>query len=257
VNIFIALLMIALAGLAPGCGKSGHPAHPEAMDVPILMYHHISDDARMEDIQSGVYKVPVKQFNEELACLQQGGYTTVTLDDLVAALYGEATLPMKSVILTFDDGFEDFYTHAYPLLRRYHFRATVYIITQRVGEKGYMTWDQLQELAASPFITLGAHTRTHKLLPELSPQNIREELAGSRSDLENPLGIKVYHLAYPGGHYNDEVIKLARTTGFKTAVTVHFGVKERIDRFYEIPRVAIRGDTSLEKFIKDIKEKGE
>src|SRR5262245_44156313 len=161
-----------------------------SLRVPILMYHYISRNPKAPDDPLRTrLSVPPAQFAQQLAYLRRAGYTTITLDDLVDALYMRVSLPSKPVILTFDDGYQDFFTNAYPLLRRYGDKATIYIITGKVGTTGYMSWPELRTLAASPLITIGAHTRTHRELPKLSARQSWQELAGSKADLETRLGI--------------------------------------------------------------------
>jgi peptidoglycan/xylan/chitin deacetylase (PgdA/CDA1 family) len=193
--------------------------------------------------------VPPRQFAAQLAYLKRAGYTTITLDDLVAALRDQARLPAKPVILTFDDGYEDFYANAYPLLQGFHDKATIYIITYDVGRPGYMTWRQLRELAASPLITIGAHTRTHRPLAQLTRAQSWAELAGSKADLQEQLGIAVRHLAYPYGSYSAKTIELANDLGYQTAVTTHEGMIQSLAHILALQRVRVDGYAGLNDLI--------
>lgn len=214
------------------------------------MYHHISDNSRWpDDERMKRLTVEPSQFSQQLDYLKREGYTTITLDDLLAALRDGARLPDRPVVLTFDDGYKDFYANAYPLLERYGAKATIFIITGRVGAADYMTWDDLQELARSPLITIGAHTRKHPHLAQHTPERVRDELAGSKQDLEQRLHITVRDLAYPSGSYNRTTIQLAKEAGFAVAVTVHYGVQERADKLFELPRVFVNGGAPLEDLI--------
>jgi peptidoglycan/xylan/chitin deacetylase (PgdA/CDA1 family) len=194
--------------------------------LPILMYHYISVNPNWPNdrVRTGL-SVPPKQF--------------------AAQLRTSALLPAKPVILTFDDGYEDFYTNAYPLLKRYHAKATIYIISQKVGRAGYLTWPQLRTLAASPLLTIGAHTHTHASLVTLTAQRSWAELAGSKSDLEQQLGIQIEHLAYPAGAYNQTTIEQARQIGFTTAVTTHEGLEHDADQLLVLTRVRVNGGATL------------
>lgn len=242
VALCLALLQLLVAPL----DRRTSAVEPAATRVPILMYHYISRNPRWpaDPIRTRL-SVPPRQFAAQLAYLQRAGYTTVTLDDLVAALHGEGSLPTQPVILTFDDGYEDFYTNAYPLLQQYNAQATIYIITEKIGTAGYLSLEQLRELAASPLITIGAHTRTHPMLPSLQPSQSWEELEGSKSDLENALGISVHHLAYPSGNYNALILQQVREIGFVTAVTTQEGLLQREDRLYMLRRVRVNGGANL------------
>ncbi len=247
----ITLVLCVAMTLVSGCGSPGAAqlVNKTAAQVPILMYHHIAVPPDPRDIRASRLAVPPVQLEEQLAYFQRAGYTTISLDDLAAALRDRAALPDKPVILTFDDGYVDFYTNAYPLLERYNAKATIYIISGRVGKPGYMTWDELRELAASPLITIGGHTRTHPQLAQQKPERVRDELDGGRADLEQQLGLTVHHLAYPSGSYNAATIEQAQKSGYETAVTVHYGIKERADKLLELPRVFVNGGAPLDDLI--------
>jgi peptidoglycan/xylan/chitin deacetylase (PgdA/CDA1 family) len=241
-------LFQSLAAASPG--DLTPPAEPVTVRVPILMYHYISRNPRWpaDPIRTGLSVLP-RQLASQLMYLQRAGYTTITLDNFVAALHGEGSLPKQPVILTFDDGYEDFYTNAYPLLQQYNAQATIYIITEKIGAPGYMSLGQLRELAASPLITIGAHTRTHPMLATLKPAQSWDELAGSKIDLEQALGVPVHHLAYPAGNYSPLILQQARDIGFATAVTTQEGLLQRDDQLLTLRRVRVNGGADLADFI--------
>jgi peptidoglycan/xylan/chitin deacetylase (PgdA/CDA1 family) len=247
----IVLVFLAVISSLASCGHSGaaQPVNKTSAQVPILMYHHIAKASDPKNTRASRLAVSPDQFAEQLAYLQRTGYTTITLDDLVTALRDGAALPAKPVILTFDDGYKDFYTAAYPLLQRYNDKATIYIISGRVGLPDYMTWDDLRALAASPLITIGDHTRHHPQLAKCSATQSWEELTGGKSDLETQLHITVRHLAYPSGSYSTTTLEQARKIGFATAVTVRRGINERADKLLELPRIFVKGDASLDDLI--------
>ncbi|MEP7187610.1 MAG: polysaccharide deacetylase family protein [Roseiflexaceae bacterium] len=251
-SIWSIAILLTLHSLIPGRIDTARAQAtiPTTVHVPILMYHYISanPDWPNDPLRTRL-SVPPRQFAAQLAYLLRAGYTTITLDDLVAALHGETTLPIKPVILTFDDGYADFYTNAYPLLQQYHDRATIYIISQRVATPGYLDWDQLRSLAASPLITIGAHTRTHPMLTTLSAEQQWDELAGSKSDLEAALGVSVQHLAYPSGNYNAVTLQQVEQIGFTTAVTTRVGQLHSASQVLLLKRVRVNGGTGIADFI--------
>ena len=227
---------------------------PRTVHVAILMYHYISTNPQWpQDILRTHLSVTPRAFAAQLNYLRQAGYTTITLDDLVHALRDDVALPAKPIILTFDDGYQDFYDNAYPLLRQFHDQATIYIITGKAGHAGYMTWDELRKLAASPLITIGAHTRTHPDLRTLTAARSWNELEGSKVDLERELGRPVRHFAYPSGEYNQTVLDQLAELGFETAVTTHEGLSETSDRLLTLMRVRVNGYTGLADLIAGLK----
>jgi peptidoglycan/xylan/chitin deacetylase (PgdA/CDA1 family) len=256
-HAFMRILLTFLVSLSVQVAPIGEP--PRRADettplrVPILMYHYISANPKWpDDPLRTQLSVPPQQFAAQLDYLQRASYTTITLDDLTAALRDGAPLPGKPLILTFDDGYEDFYTNAYPLLQQYNDKATIYIISHKVGLQGYMTWEQLRELAASPLITIGAHTRTHPALATLSAEQSWEEMAGSKTDLEGELGIAVRHLAYPYGSFSTTTLEQAQQIGFDTAVTTHEGLSHSADHILALRRVRVNGGAGLRDLIEGL-----
>lgn len=238
--------LISLIILATNCVSCTSAALTPALHVPILMYHYISANplAPADPVRTRL-SVPPKDFAQQLAYLHRAGYTSITLDDLLAAFSEQRPLPPKPIILTFDDGYADFYTNAFPLLQQYGDKATIYIISGKVDTPGYLSWQDLRELAQSPLITIGAHTRTHPELPKLSAARSWDELDGSKSDLEQQLGIRVRHLAYPSGHYTATTLAQALQIGFDTAVTTEPGMSERADKLLLLPRIRVHGGAPL------------
>ena len=242
----VAMLMLACFARP----TSPPAASPRQLHVPSLMYHYISaNPAWPNDTVRTNLSVPPPTFAAQLEYLQHAGYTTISLGDMVSALNGGATLPDKPIVLTFDDGYQDFYDNAYPLLKHYGDHATIYIISHDVDRPGYMTWDELRELATSPLITIGAHTRTHPDLSRLKVVDSWDEMAGSKTDLENQLGIVVRDIAYPSGRYSPTVLDQAGEIGFATGVTTREGQDETPGALLALPRIRVNGYTSIDDLI--------
>src|SRR5689334_2504048 len=115
---------------------------PTMFTVPILTYHHIAS-------HKGAYYVAPVRFEQELAYLIANDYHTVSMDAYADYLESEGSLPGKPVVLTFDDGYSDAYTMVYPVLKARHMTATFFIITGEVGQPGFLTWDEIKEMAAN------------------------------------------------------------------------------------------------------------
>jgi peptidoglycan/xylan/chitin deacetylase (PgdA/CDA1 family) len=245
-----ALLVFAFAIGPWGDGGSRQSGPPRTLQVPILMYHYISANPKwpQDPVRTHLSLTP-SAFAAQLRYLKAAKYTTITLDDLVDALNDGTPLPAHPIILTFDDGYQDFYANAYPILRKFNDQATIYIITAKVGQAGYMTWDELRQLALTHLITIGAHTRTHPDLSVLPALRSWNELSGSKADLERKLGITVRHFAYPSGEYSPTVLRQAAEIGFATAVTTHEGFSQRSDQLLTLPRVRVNGYTGLADLI--------
>jgi peptidoglycan/xylan/chitin deacetylase (PgdA/CDA1 family) len=206
--------------------------------VPVLNYHQINNEDHNALTLSG------KEFEAQIKYLQREGYTAISPDQLADYLqYGKA-LPAKPVLITLDDGYEDNYRVAYPILQKYQFTATIFLITDFVGNYGrYLTWDQIREMSEQGY-SFEDHTLSHISLPNASDEEIRNQLGKSKEALEWRLGKKVEYLAYPGGEYDQRVIQLTKEAGYRAAFTVNFG-RDRINStLYTLNRIPIFGSES-------------
>lgn len=168
--------------------------------VPILMYHHISDVPTKNVLDLSLTVTPTA-FSQQLDYLQAHGYHSITFNQLFDALYYGMALPTKPIILTFDDGYEDNYTFAYPILVKHGYSGMFYIITGKVGWDGQMTWNQLSTMLTHG-MQMGSHTVHHVNIGQVllnSYDQAQQELQISQSTLQQKLGIVVQHFCYPSG----------------------------------------------------------
>ena len=167
------------------------------------------------------------------------GYHSITPDELYDFLAGRGTLPDRPVLITFDDGYEDNYTNAYPILKKYNLKATIFIVTGFVSKrKGYLTWDQLREMEKHG-ITAQSHTVTHAPLPDLPDDRIREELVESKRQAEEELGHPIEFIAYPTGVHDLHIVGIAKEAGYKGGFTVKYGNVDRASNIYALERVPV------------------
>ncbi len=178
--------------------------------VPVLMYHEIADIAATPSRLA----VSPDVFADQLAYLRDAGFNAITAGALSAILAdGAGDLPERPVVLTFDDGYGDFYSQAMPLLKQHGFTGTLFMTTGWIGKEGekkrMLNWRELAE-AEQAGIEIGAHTCKHPQLDQLPENLMREELYVSKSLLEDNLGLKVPGLAYPFGYSSAKVRQVAR-----------------------------------------------
>ena len=238
--------VLALA-LAWATGPAGALAAPDPR-VLILMYHYIRAGVPASDrIGQGLSVAPA-DLDAQARALVQRGYVSVALDDLVAAQHGAAVLPPRAVALTFDDGYADFYTAAWPTLQRHGLGATVYVISGRLGQPGYLACDQLRELADAG-VTVAAHSVTHPRLTALSDTALAWEMRESRRQLEACVGRPVRHFAYPSGAFDARVRRAAADAGYLTATTTVYGVARPTLDPLTLPRLRVFGGASLAQFL--------
>ena len=204
----------------------------EGPKILVLNYHQIANNPTPLSIH-------LNDFEAQMKFLVDSGCITITPDELYAGLNGEIELPPKPVLITFDDGYLDNYTNAFPILKKYNLRATVFIIPSFTSvNPGYMTWEQLKDMEANG-ITIESHTLTHPKLEELPDDEIRSELLNSKSLLEENLGHPVEFLAYPTGTYNLHIAGIAQDAGYKGAFTIKYGVVDKGSNFFALERVPI------------------
>ncbi|HEY79862.1 MAG TPA: polysaccharide deacetylase family protein, partial [Caldilineae bacterium] len=220
--------------------------------VPILMYHYISTPPPGADAYRRKLSLAPDIFAQHLDYLQQEGYATIHLEDLISYLArGVPELPEKPIILTFDDGYLDNYENAFPALRERGMVGTFFIITDFADLAAsdpnyamYATWDDLRAMDAAG-MELGSHSRNH---PDLKGKDIDFlvwQALGSSQTLEANLGKKPRVLAYPFGSYDAQVIDVFRSAGFWGAVTTEPGVAHRSDAVFELARLRIFDDTGV------------
>jgi peptidoglycan/xylan/chitin deacetylase (PgdA/CDA1 family) len=181
-------------------------------DVPILVYHHVRPAVGAAGTRP--YEVTPEEFTAAMDLIAELGYTTVTVSDILDAFDGGASLPERPIVITFDDGRPGQYTHAFPILLKHGFIATIYPFTNAIGRENYLTWEQLEEMRDAGF-EIGSHTRYHPYLTKAADDELAEELSVSKVALEERLGIAVRSVAWPFGLVDDRVIAAAVTAGYE------------------------------------------
>ncbi|MBC7236012.1 MAG: polysaccharide deacetylase family protein [Chloroflexi bacterium] len=217
---------------------------PRALVVPILMYHYLSAPPAGADAIRRDLSVSPAQFEEHLQALRAGGYTAITLYDLTLALQIGATLPDRPIVITFDDGYRDNYVNALPLLQRYGFVATFFLITGLIdeGRAEYVTWEQVIEMHQAG-MEIGAHGYSHVDLRGRDVDYLVWQMLGSKEAIEARIGEPVRFFCYPSGKYDALGIQVLKSAHYWGAVTVHPGVRQRSEAMYELSRVRVHGDT--------------
>lgn len=212
---------------------------PEPEGFPILEYHQITDSPEVGFEQ---YTVPPAEFAAQLDYLQQKGYTTITLQDFMRVLHGKGTLPEKPIVLTFDDGYLDNYTEMLPILEAHNMKAVVYVITNNIGQPGYLTIEQLKDMQKRG-IEIGSHTADHLSLKNLDDALRRYEVRDSKIFLEWSGLATIYSFSYPSGDYTPELVDILSSEEYLSAVTGDVGLNNINTNPYLLKRVHIRKPT--------------
>ena len=214
--------------------------------IPILIYHRVSADGDIDRF-SHLLAIEESRFAAQMRRLVDEGFETLTVSDFLAVRNGSAGMPERAVSISFDDGYENTYVHALPILQRYGLKATFFIISGLVGTKDYLNWNQLLEMKAAG-MNIESHTHTHPVLTELPREKIREELRTSKEILEGKLGSKITVLSVPGGFTNAVVSEIARDLGYEALCTSLPGLNRIDDTGFELDRISIRGFDPMLKF---------
>lgn len=228
--------------------------------VPILMYHSIS--AEEEGHVHPYYRLctPPWRFAEQIDFLRQNNFSVVSLSDLMDRLRTGGTVVDNCVVLTFDDGYADFYSQAVPVLSVHGFTATVFLATEYVGEaprafkgKPCLTWTQVRELRDAGF-SFGSHTVNHPQLRFLSDADLEFELEASKAAIEDKLGCAVHSFSYPYAFPEEDVRFVAKIRallgkhGYQCGVSTIIGtVSAEGDRFF-LKRLPVNGGDDLRLF---------
>ena len=261
---------MALLPTYVACDALGKSSHHESFlgmrgistmstPVPILLYHSVAERGAPRYRK---WAVRPDMFIAQMRYLHENGYTPITVTQFVTAISElPGRLPKRPVVLTFDDGFADFYSDALPILINYGFVATLYLATGFIGQtsrwlsregeglRPMLTWQQVAELSACG-IECGAHSHTHLELDTLPYIMVQDELARSKSILQERIGLPVYTFAYPHGYYTSQVRHLVQQTGYSSACAVKHAMSSTNDDMFALARIIVSRDVDLEGFAK-------
>lgn len=226
---------------------SVEPTIGSELRVPILMYHYIRNAPQND--QGGVkLSVSPDNLERQLHWLAEQNYQSTSLEKLADYSSGkivEMVAPdKKPVIITFDDGYADAYTNAFPILKKYQFTATFFIIRNDVGKKNYLSAGQIDELKNAG-MEIGSHTLSHVDLSRSLPNQARQQIFDSKQEA------KVF--CYPSGRFNSTAVNLVKEAGYLAAVTTVEAVATSKSNLYEIPRLRVT-NMSIDNFAKMVSQ---
>lgn len=203
--------------------------------VPILMYHSISD----LNPKSSLFVSP-KSFEAQVNYLIKNNYNFIDFEDLARGY-----IPKNPILLTFDDGYEDFYINAYPILKKNNLKATVFIITGNIGKQGYLNVQEIKKM--NWLISFQSHTVSHVDLRLLNYTQLEQELKNSKETLEKSVDNKVIAISYPSGAYNPKVIQMSEEY-YKYAVTTKPGTYIIENNKLTMPRIRVSRNEDIKSF---------
>lgn len=224
--------------------------------IPILMYHAFGKRGE----SASRFVVPQRRFALQMAWLKRAGYHVLGLEEYLRFRLEHLLPPARSLIITMDDGYAEVRSLAFPILQRYGFPATIFLISGKIG--GTVNWDREGELVGRPLmgwqeirdmlrggITFGAHSRTHPEFRSLTLEQTRDEIKGARMDLEAELGKPIRTFAYPYGKYDATIRAVVEQAGYWGSCGVRDGLNTLKTSPYELRRIEIFGTDSLFRFV--------
>ncbi len=189
----------------------------ESVAVPILVYHIVRPAYSSDSAAVRALAQTPEIFDAQMQYLADAGYHITTFNALEAYFRNDTPLPTNPVIISFDDGWSDQFTYAFPILQKYHYPATFFVFTNPIGHRGFLSWNNLR-IMHDAGMTIGSHTRSHPFLTKISsPAILWNEIDGSKKIIEQNLGITVHEFAYPFGQYDPSVIGLVQKAGYALA----------------------------------------
>lgn len=192
--------------------------------VPIIMYHSVTPEANPENRLT----VSTAAFRRQMRFLKSFGYNIVPLEEIAALIRDKKKVPAKTIAVTFDDGYIDNYTYAFPVLKEYKIPATIFIIVDEVGRRqnDRLNWSQIEEMQKSGLITFGSHCLGPVLLKEISSaEELKRQIFDSKKILEKKLAKPLNLFSYPGGGFDDRIKRQVIEAGYMAAVTTSPGRK--------------------------------
>ena len=207
-----------------------------AAGIPVLNYHQINDQ------DHNALTVPVAEFEREMAYLKADGYTSITPEQLSDHLKYGQPLPEKPVLITFDDGYRDNYVNAFPILQKYGFTASIFLVSDFMDRfDNYLTWEQVQEMSEAG-INMESHTLSHVELAGLPHDELYKQLMGGKLATEWKTLKFVKYMAYPCGSMDEASMTAVKACGYEGGFTVRYDLVHSWDDVYEMPRVPIFGN---------------
>ncbi len=221
-----------------------------AVHVPILMYHYVDTPPANADETLQDLTVTRANFDAQMAWLKAQGYESITPDQLIGALWHGNKLPKKPVMMTFDDGYANAWYNAYPVLLKYGFSGTFFVVTDWLDESkpGYLNWNLARAMIHGGMY-IESHSRSHYDLRNRTHEWYQNQIVKANQSIQAHTGIQPRFFCYPYGGYDNIAIRELQAAGIAAAFTENDSRFEYASNTMRLPRVRIRGRYSLEDFI--------
>ena len=217
------------------------------LNIPILMYHHIQPQNIAQEKEQTALTVDLEVFETQMRYLVENGYQTISLEQLAQFLIAHQSQPSKSIVITIDDGYQDIFSYAFPILQKYNLKANLMIPTGLLNNPDYITWDQLGQMIRSNLIFVANHTWSHANLTSASSEKINFEVQTAQKQFAERLGSSPKIFAYPYGQISQAIINYLSTNGFLAAVSTIQGKTQCQSSIFSLGRIRI-GNSPLKSY---------
>ena len=221
----------------------------------VLMYHMVSEHLEKDKSKFNRLRVKPEEFEKQLKWLKDNNWTSFTLSELASL----KEIPLKSVVITFDDGYEDNFINAFPILKKCNFKATIYLVpNQSINHweekntsvlSNLLNNEQILQMQNTGLIEFGSHTLSHVNLSTINDEQLLIELKKSKEEIEKITRKECEAFAYPYGKFDDKIIQAVEEIGYKNATVVKRGLFEKNDNPFIIKRIGILGTESFVDFL--------
>jgi len=241
----------------------------KGFSIPVLTYHHVN-------LEGNFINITPQRFETHMRYLNKHGFTTLQTEDLLTIFNGHQRPPERSIMITFDDGWLDNWVYAFPILKKYGFKAVVFVITSLIAEKGrrqrtdegtpsglpshkecqkmieaglasevMLSWEELREMEGSGLIDVQSHTHTHKRYDKLYNDRaeridvVKQELQTSKEIIKKKLGKQCNAICWPWGKYDSDYVDASHSLGYKLMFTTEKGTNTPVTEPWRVRRLAI------------------
>jgi peptidoglycan/xylan/chitin deacetylase (PgdA/CDA1 family) len=224
--------------------------------IPVLCYHQFTEDSESKNMMV----VTRAEFELQMEYLASNGYQVFALSELGSFLKGKKELPIKSVVITIDDGYKSYFEVAYPILKKYNFPSTMFVYPEFIGAGRALKWRDVKYLSKTPLVDIQSHSKTHDSLSRLPRGEsdkdyllrLKFEVEGAEKILSRRTEQTINQFAYPYGNSSLEIVELLEQNDYELAVTVHKGSNPSFSTPFLLHRTMIYGGDSLKTFKKSL-----
>jgi peptidoglycan/xylan/chitin deacetylase (PgdA/CDA1 family) len=204
--------------------------------LPIILYHYVEYVKDKGDTMRQKLDTVPAEFDRQVKTLVDAGYTFYFFKDVPDIVSGKIKAPARSIVLTFDDGYEDYYTDALAILMKYQVKSTIFVVPHFIGKNNYIRENQFEILMKNPLVEIASHTLDHTSLKGVSVETARHQIEGSKKWFADK-GYPVATFAYPYGSFSKDTIEIVKEAGYTAAASVIYGNMQSEENVYYLSRI--------------------